>query len=156
MKTTNLTDRRGNLVASALLLLTGVVIFTQTADLGVTTDSSDPGAGGYPRLLAGILVVLAIALAFQRGTGDPLPSRWDGARILGVVVLLLAYTFALEPLGYILATALFLAGTMLLMEIRKILPLLVVPVTFSIVLFFVFYTVFGVPLPRQLLEGLIS
>lgn len=155
MTATKLTGRKGNLTAAALLLLIGVIVFTDTAGLGGSAPS-DPGAAGYPRLIAGVMMVLAVALTFQRGAGDPMPSRRDGMHVVGAVALLIAYSFGLELLGYITATTLFLVGTMLLMGIRRWVPLVVVPVAFSVVLFFLFYTIFGVSLPREFLEGLIS
>ncbi|NJC21479.1 putative tricarboxylic transport membrane protein [Arthrobacter pigmenti] len=148
--------RKGNVVAAGLLLIIGVLVFTQTTALGESGASSDPGAAGYPRLIAGVLIVLAVLLTLQRGTGDALPSRADGLRVVSVVVLLVTYALALEAIGYIAATAVFLAAALLLMGIRSWLPLILLPVGFSVALFLFFYNVFGVSLPREFLERLIS
>lgn len=156
MTTTDHLERTGNIVAAVLLLIVGVLVFAQTGDLDVSGASSDPGAAGYPRLVAGSLIVLAVLLAFQRGADAPLPTRFDGLRVASIVILLVIYAFALEAIGYIAATALFLLAAMILMGIRRLLPLLLLPLVTSVSLFYIFYTIFGVSLPREFLERLIS
>lgn len=157
MTTTTLrSERIGNIVGAVLLLVLGVLVFTQTAALSESGASSDPGAAGYPRLIAGSLIVLAVLLALQRGSGDPLPARRDGLRVASVVVLLILYALALDVLGYIAATALFLFAALFLMGIRKWLPLILLPMITSVSLFYIFYTIFGVSLPREFLERLLS
>lgn len=148
--------RTGNIVTAVLLLIVGVVVFTQMAGLDAQGDASDPGAAGYPSLLAGLLIILAIMLPFQADTGDPMPPLDSGLRVLGVVALLIAHYFLLGLIGYILATSLLLFGAMLLMGIRRILPLVLLPIVFSVSMFYLFYTVFGVALPRAFLEGFFS
>lgn len=156
MTTTLQPGRTGNIVAAVLALIVGVTVFTQTAGLDESGASSDPGAAGYPRLIAGILIVMAVLLALQRGTGDALPSRADGLRVVGIVLLLVLYAVTFETIGYIAATALFLVAALLLMGIRQWVPLIVLPVLLSTGLFFLFYNIFGVSLPREFLERLIS
>lgn len=149
------TGRGANLVAAVLLVAVGVTVFAQTTELARLDSGSDPGAAGYPRLLAGLLVVLAVGVGMQRGGGEPAPSAVGGLRVGGAVVLLLGYGYALDALGYIGSTVLFLAGAMLLMGVRRPVPLVVAPVLFSVVVYLVFQAVFGVPLPRGAVEGLL-
>ncbi|MBO1751112.1 tripartite tricarboxylate transporter TctB family protein [Actinotalea sp. BY-33] len=155
METARTDGRRGNLVAAAVLVAAGVTVFAQTAELAELDSGSDPGAAGYPRLLAGVLIALAVALAVQRGRGEAAPSRSGALRVAGAVVLVIAYALALEPLGYLTATAAFLLGAMLLIAVGRSWALLVVPVVFSLVVYLVFSTVFGIPLPRGPVEGLL-
>lgn len=156
MTATHHLSRKGNITAAVLLLITGTLVFVQTAGLDESSASSDPGAAGYPRLLAGALIVLAVLLSTQRGTDEPLPSLADGLRVIGSAVLLIVYALALEAIGYIAATALFLAAALMLMGIRRWLLLTLIPLGLSGALFYLFYTVFGVSLPREFLERLIS
>lgn len=155
METARTEGRRGNLVAAAVLVAVGVTVFARTAELAAMDSGSDPGAAGYPRLIAGALVVLAVGLALQRGSGEPAPSRSGGLRVGGAVVLVVGYALLLEPLGYLTATAAFLLGVMLLIAVHRSWALLVVPVVFSLIIYLLFSTVFGIPLPRGPVEGLL-
>lgn len=152
----SLAPRRANLVGAAVFLLLGVVTFAQMSLLDETADGSDPGAAGYPRIIAGFMIVLAVLLALQRDKGEPPARGRDALRVAGTVGMLVLYTVTLEPLGYIVATIIMLVGTMLLMGIRSIVPLIVMPIAVSLANFYVFYIAFGVPLPFAFLEGLLS
>lgn len=156
METTESRSRIGNITAAVLLLLVGVTTLVQTVGLDGNGDASDPGSGGYPMLIATVLIALSVLLTLQRGGGEALPSRFDGLRVIGAVALLLIYVSVMDSLGYVISTVLFLALALLLMGIRTIPLLVVVPVGFSTVLFLMFYNVFGVSLPRGFLERLIS
>jgi len=152
----SLTTRKSNLVGAAVFLLLGLVTFAQTSGLDESADGSDPGAAGYPRLIAAIMIVLAVMLALQHDNGEPPPRGRDALRVASTVGMLILYTLALEPLGYIPSTVLLLVGTMMLMGIRSILLLVVVPVGLALANFYVFYVAFGVPLPFSTLERLLS
>ncbi|MEE6281947.1 tripartite tricarboxylate transporter TctB family protein [Georgenia sp. MJ170] len=152
----SLKTRRANLVGAAAFLLLGLVTFAQMAGLDESADGSDPGAAGYPRLIAAIMIVLAVMLAMQHDNGEAPPRGRDALRVAGTVGMLVLYTLVLEPLGYIFATIILLIGTMLLMGIRSALLLVVVPVGLALANFYVFYVAFGVPLPFSSLERLLS
>src|SRR5690606_5772736 len=134
-------------VGAAAFLLLGIVTFTQIAALGETADGSDPGAAGYPQLIAGVMMVLAVLLALQKDNGEPPARGGDALRVAGTIALLIGYVAMLEPLGYILSTVILILGTMLLMGIRSIISLVVVPIALALANFYVFYIAFGVPLP---------
>lgn len=150
------TTRTSNIIWSMVFILVGIIVFTQMGALDETATGSDPGAAGYPRLLAGIMLALAVGLGFQRGTGEAMPTRRDGLRVLAAVGLLVLYYLTINALGYILSTSIFVLGMMLVMGIRKVWLLILMPLAFSILVFVVFYTLFGVPLPRVFLEGFFS
>lgn len=149
------TGRAGNLAAAVVLVAVGLTVFWQTAGLARLDTGSDPGAAGYPRLVAGCLLVLAVAVGFQRGSGEPAPSSAGALRVAGAVLLVVGYALLLEPLGYLVATAGFLVGVMALMGLGRSWSLLVVPVVFGLGVYLLFATVFGVPLPRGPVEGLL-
>lgn len=86
--------------------------------------------------------------------GEPLPRGRDALRVAGVVGLLLFYVAVLELLGFILATVIFLLGALLLAGARHPLALILVPTGVSVVLFYVFYELLRVSLPRGVIEGM--
>lgn len=76
-------------------------------------------------------------------------------RVAGVLILLLFYTVVLEMFGFILASALFLLGAILLAGARRLLYLVMIPPILSVALFYVFYRLLEVSLPRGFVERLL-
>lgn len=151
-----LTARRRNLVGAAAFVVIAVVVLTQMAGLEESRAESDPGAAGYPSLIAGLMLVLAVLLALQRDYAvDPVPRR-DLLRVAATVVALIAYVALLEPLGYILATVVLLVVTLMLMGVRSIAALVLAPIGVALANFYLFYAAFGVPLPFSFVERMLS
>lgn len=152
----SLHTRRANLVGSFIFLGIGVVTFAQMATLNENNDSSDPGAAGYPSLIAAVMIVLAVLLAFQRDIGEASLKRSELLRVATAIVVTFVYILVLSPLGYVVATVLFLVATLLLMGIRSLLVLILVPIGLTLIIFYLFYVGFGVPLPYTFIEGLLT
>jgi putative tricarboxylic transport membrane protein len=70
-------------------------------------------------------------------------------------VLLFVYAAVLKPLGYIVSTVIFLVGALILADVRRPLSLVLMPVGLAVVLFYVFYELLRVSLPRGVIEGLL-
>lgn len=142
-------------IPAAIALLLAVAAFAVTFGFPPPAEVNDPGAAAFPRLVAVGLAVLAVAQLARPGSGEALPAGGNALRVVGVLALLLVYSVLLEPLGFILATMLFLFGTLLLAEVRKPLPLALIPVGVSAVLFYLFYELLRVSLPTGLIEGVL-
>lgn len=149
-------DRAGNLVVAVLLLALAVTMFAATADMPSPGSASDPGAAGYPRLLAVGIGLLALALLAQRDHWQEGPGRDGVLRVVAITVLTILYVNVLAALGYLLATVLFLLATMLVAGARSPAALLLIPPVFSALVYYLFFAVFEVSLPRGALELLIS
>ncbi len=151
-----LSARRRNLVGASAFAILAVVVLTQMAGLEESSAGSDPGAAGYPSLIAGVMLVLAVLLALQTDHAvEPVPRR-DLLRVGATVLVLVAYVALLEPLGYVLATIALLVATLALMGVRSIVALVVAPVGVALANFYLFYTAFGVPLPFSFVERMLS
>lgn len=91
----------------------------------------------------------------QKRTKNPpaktLPRGTTALKLIALAAGMLIYVFALEPLGYIVVTPLLMALTMLLFGERKPLKIVAVSALVSIALYWVFRTVFRVPLPRSVI-----
>lgn len=148
-------ERLAPIIPAALALLLAVGAFAVTFGFPPPAEANDPGAAAFPRLVAVGLAVLSVAQLVRPGSGEPLPGGGNALRVVGVLVLLLVYSVLLEPLGFILATVLFLFGTLLLAEVRKPLPLALIPVGVSAALFYLFYELLRVSLPTGLIEGVL-
>jgi hypothetical protein len=106
--------------------------------------------------MAALLALLALLLVARaaRGTedaGEPAaPGEWGRAAL--VVGLMVAYTWALPRLGFLLATPLFLGMTMWMSGARRWPTLLLAAIGVTAAIFLSFATLFAVPLPRGLLD----
>lgn len=72
-------------------------------------------------------------------------------RSIGVLIALIFYWFASEPLGFILSALLMLAGLLILFKVPRVTSFAVAIAT-SLVIYQVFAILLRVPLPRGLLE----
>ncbi|MFC7404197.1 tripartite tricarboxylate transporter TctB family protein [Georgenia alba] len=148
--------RTGNLAVAVVLLIVAATVVVQSLAIGEPGRPSDPGAGGYPIILAAVLAGLSLVLAFQRGGGERLPAGRAVGRVAGIVVAVVAYANAMLLTGYVLATAAFVAATAFLMGSRRPLPVAVLAVAVAVGMYYLFYVAFDVSLPRGNVERLIS
>ena len=109
--------------AAAVLLAFGVggVVATRRLTIG---DPGHPGPGFFPFWLALALCVVALVLLLDRSPAAPRPVPVAAERLRhGKVMLALAasaaYAFALESLGFLLATFLFLLLLLGAIESRR-------------------------------------
>lgn len=97
-------------------------------------------------------------IVYEEGTEDEPGHPASLGRAMIVVALTAGYAVALPYLGFLLATPMYIAASLWVMNFRSPIPLLAIPVGFTIVMFIVFSQVLSVPLPvgplRDLLTGL--
>lgn len=148
-------EHLGDVVAGALLLVFAAATFVVTLGFPGPGQPNDPGPAAFPRIIAVALAVLAVLQLVRPQGGEALPRGRTAVRVAGVVGLLAAYAAVLEVLGFILASILFLLGALMLAGVRRPLLLVVIPVGVSVVLFYVFYELLDVSLPRGVVEGLL-
>lgn len=149
-------ERKGTLISTALLLVFAAVGFVLTLSFPAPAQPIDPGPAAFPRLIVGGLAIFALLQLLEPGKGEePLPRGRQALKVVGVLVLLLVYAAMLKPLGYIVSTVIFLVGALILADVRRPLPLVLMPVGLAVVLFYVFYELLRVSLPRGVIEGLL-
>lgn len=148
-------EKAGDIVSAVLLLAFAAIVLVLTVDFPPPGQANDPGTAAFPRIIAGSLGVLAVLQLIRPGRGEKLPRGAAAMRVAGILVLLLLYTAVLEMLGFILASALFLLGAILLAGTRRPLYLVLVPPVLSVALFYLFYRLLEVSLPRGFVEGLL-
>jgi putative tricarboxylic transport membrane protein len=97
---------RRDVVVSALALALGTAAIFESAKLPLGTGRS-PGQGFFPWWISLVIVLLALVLLAQALTSRPSTNRQAPGRIAKVTALLLvlaAYTFLLDFLGYLICT----------------------------------------------------
>jgi putative tricarboxylic transport membrane protein len=105
------------------------------------------GPDFYPELLSVALIILSLTLFIRTILGD---KRFQKVIIsLGLAIL---YAMFLKRVGFIPITILFLFAFLLLLNIRKPLTLIAVPIVASFALWFIFQKILTVSLPIGLLS----
>jgi putative tricarboxylic transport membrane protein len=107
--------KRRDFHSGLLLLVLGLIIIEESMRLHIGTPQ-EPGAGFYPLLIgiaiAGLSVLLLAAYLWSGRNGEALPFKTAKASRLGKLAMtigaLLVYIFALEGLGFLLTTLLFM------------------------------------------------
>lgn len=149
--------RRADL-AAGLLLLAFAAVYYQQSFLIVRGFASDRlGPAFFPRLLAGALAVLALALLARAVGGRSDPSPPPAARtglLAATLVLLVAYALVMPRVGFLVASPVFFAAVLVCLGVREPVPVTAVAVGLTAVLYVVFGRLLGVLLPPGLLGRL--
>lgn len=144
---------RGNAITATLLLLVVVASYMASYSVLDASGSSDPGPAAYPRIILVAIGICAILLYFIHDEReDSQPRSWK--TIVLVLIAIAAYIALLGWIGYIAATVLFTLSMVLLAGERRILLVILYPIIFSLVLYFVFSNYLNIVLPEGLIEGL--
>jgi putative tricarboxylic transport membrane protein len=117
-----------------------------------------PGPAFFPELTAvlGVVVGLAIcvraAVALRRRAGSPTrrvtgDSVGDALRLALLLAVSIAYVVGLRPVGFLIASGLFLVVSLLILGERRVLILVLVPAGLTGVIHLVFTSLLGLRLP---------
>jgi putative tricarboxylic transport membrane protein len=146
----------GELGANLVWTALGLYVAVAARDLG-TGSVGEPGPGLLAFLLglamAGIGAVGVVRggfqLAGQPGSAAGAPSSW--LRTAGLAVALLLYIAALEPVGFLIATAAFLVTLFLAFRALPALKAVAVSTVLTGVSYALFKLALGIQLPAGLL-----
>ena len=119
----------GTLIFNVLLALASLVLAYQAWSIAGFKSLSS--AGVFPMLATGTMVLTAIVIiakSARRGGGDGRQFFGDvvSFRIVAFAALIIGYMLALQPLGFILASYLFLSAAMILLYRKRLLLTLVI------------------------------
>src|SRR5262245_16841085 len=146
-------ERRDAMVASVVILALGVTAAYESAKFPFGTIHS-PGPGFFPWWTSVVLGLLALVLLVQTLTSRPSTGRDSSgrvAKVTAILVVLAAYTFLLDSLGYPLCTFLLVLFMLRATEPQRWTVALGMAVVTAIGSYVVFAIWLGVPLPRGLL-----
>jgi len=143
----------------------GVVLGALSLLFLAETLSAPTSRGGinprtFPLIVILSLFGLSVILGIQgllrslrgRDTGPPtLPRGRTAVKLAVLAAAGAAYTLILEPVGYIFATPVLTAVTMILFDERRPIRIVILSIAASAALYFLFRGLFRVPLPRSIL-----
>lgn len=145
------TIRHTEKIAGALLILFAVAVFIESADYR-TGPSADPGTAFFPRTIAALLAVfggIQIVQSYRTGETRTFEIERDVTkRVIGAALAPVVYLLVLPIGGFLLSTAAFLIGFMYYSGARSVTKMVASSLVVTLALFYIFGTVFYVPLPE--------
>jgi putative tricarboxylic transport membrane protein len=135
---------------AALTLIFGAAAAYESAKLPFGTVHS-PGQGFFPWWISAVIFLLALLLLFQALTSRSSVTREGSGRIgkvAALLVILAAYTFLLEPLGYLLSTFLLVLFMLRAIDTQRWAVALGMAAITSVGSYVVFAIWLSIPLPR--------
>ena len=139
---------RADHVAGGAFVVFGLAIFALSGDLPFGALSM-PGSGFMPKLVAGLLVVLGLALVARASESGPLSAiDWSDGKHASLVFLITALGVAsYEHLGFILTMGLMLFGFLVVVERRNFAPAALYSIATTLIAYATFAIALKAPLP---------
>jgi putative tricarboxylic transport membrane protein len=156
---------RGELGFAGLLLILGVFVLVDTTRIDIPKAASNVGPRFFPYAVGLLLTgaALVVILNILRGDHahpeegeliDPsLPVNLK--RVAGLIGAVLAFAVLLEPLGYVVATAVTFFGVAVTLGSRHFVRVGVGSVALALVIYLLFTRGLGLYLPPGVLEGIL-
>jgi putative tricarboxylic transport membrane protein len=153
-------------IVCVVLVAVGAFLIYDALSLEAGFAKVDPvGPRLFPIVIGGILILLAVvlAVAIPRGSVgeadagedvDPnTPGDW---RTVGLLVgLFVAVIVLVEPLGWVITSALMFAGAATVLGNRHYVRNIVIGAVLALISFYGFYSGLGIPLPAGILDGIL-
>lgn len=142
---------RSDVIAAGSLLALSAAVFVVSADFP-GGRGGDPGAAFFPRLIAGTIAVLALALLVKHVVADDRESHEIHPAVARRLVIVMAfpilYIFLMPVVGFPLTTVAFLSGLMWYSGARSVPIVVGSSIGVTLVLYYIFVVFFRVPLPE--------
>jgi len=144
----------GELIMSSSILVAACYLYYKANQLRVFRAYKEVGPDFWPKIVLICLIALSAALTVShvltwRKSREEVSEREEGwQRVLITVLLAVGYVYFLKPLGFIVASPLFILGMMLLIlrERKKVIPLTILGIMAMI--YIIFSKLLFVPLPK--------
>jgi len=144
----------GELIMSLFIFVASCYLYYEATQLKVFRAYKEVGPDFWPKIILICLIALSAALTVShvinwRKSHGQVREREEGwKRVLIAVLLAVGYVYFLKPLGFIVASPLFILGMMLLIlpERKKIIPVTILGI--MVMIYIIFSKLLFVPLPK--------
>ena len=144
----------GEIIMSLLIFMASCYLYYEATQLKVFRAYKEVGPDFWPKIVLICLIALSAVLTVShiitwRKSRSEL-SKWGEGwkRVLITVLLAVGYVYFLKPLGFIVASPLFILGMMLLIlpEKKKMIPFTILGI--MVMIYIIFSKLLFVPLPK--------
>lgn len=157
------TVRTVDLGVAFLFLVASAIVIYDSGRIGYGwLEGQGPAPGYFPFYIAVIMAIassvnfLRAALGIDRSAAETFVGKTGFGRVLAVLVPTIGYVAMIQFLGIYVASAIFIAGFMVLLGKEPIWKAVVIGIGVPIALFFMFEKWFLVPLPKGPLEAMLG
>ncbi len=148
---------RAERIGATVVLLLGAGYLWEAIFMEEVTIGDPLGPKVFPIILGALMVALGFSLLIRPVGGSPSQSfTRTAACALVLAVLLCAYSFGIESIGYPVATFLFLFVASRLLGEKSWVAGLVIPLALSLGVYGLFTRVLDIPLPLGFIEKLME
>lgn len=149
--------RRAERIGATVVLLLGAGYLWEAIFMEEVTIGDPLGPKVFPIILGALMVALGFSLLIRPvGVSSSQPFTKTAAYALVLAVLLCAYSFGIESIGYPAATFLFLFVASRLLGEKSWVAGLVIPLALSLGVYGLFTRVLDIPLPLGFIEKLME
>ena len=155
---------KGELAFAGSLLILGIIVVFDTANMLVPPASGTVGPQIFPYLVSGFLILVSIGIIIQvlRGNlGQPEGTEFgetiektDFKTLLLVAASMATYPLLIERAGFIVATTVVFFGVSFAFGAKNVIKNLIISVIFSAIVYFSFTRGLNVNLPSGIMGGL--
>jgi len=143
---------RSDHAAGIVFLLLGIAVFAISGDLPFGRVTA-PGAGMMPKLMAGLMMIFALAVMLGAGDSRPLgdmdwSDRWHALLLVAITALAVA---AYQTLGFLITMSLLVFTLLVVVERRHVLPASLYAISLTVFAYWLFGKALKSPLERGLL-----
>ena len=148
-------------ITAVAIFLIGVVMMADNYRIGAGWAADGPQSGYFPLRVGAILclsaVVVFIKSMFGKTRNHTIFVSWERLRlVLLVLVPTIVYVLAIQFVGIYVASFVFIAAFMRVMDKRSWFKVMLISIGVSATLFWLFEIQFMVPLPKGPLEALLG
>lgn len=155
---------KGELAFAGSLLILGIIVVFDTANMLVPPASGTVGPQIFPYLVSGFLIFVSIGIIIQvlRGNlGQPEGTEFgetiektDFKTLLLVAASMATYPLLIERAGFIVATTVVFFGVSFAFGAKNVVKNLIISIIFSAIVYFSFTRGLNVNLPSGIMGGL--
>lgn len=143
---------RADHVAGLAFILLGIVVFAISGDLPFGRLTA-PGAGMMPKLMAGLMMIFALALIL--GARDSRPfmeidwsDRWHALLLVAITAVAIAFY---QRLGFLVTMSLLVFTLLVVVERRRLVPAGLYAVALTVFAYWLFGKALKAPLEHGIL-----
>jgi putative tricarboxylic transport membrane protein len=144
----------GEIIMSLAIFAISCYLYIEAMGLGEFRAYKEVGPDFWPKIVLVCLIGLSAALTvfnviqWRKSRGEVSERDEGWKRVLTAVLLAIGYVFVLKPMGFIVASPLFVIGMMLLItpKRKKVIPFSVAGI--MVLIYIIFSKLLFVPLPK--------
>ena len=136
--------------ASIVFLMIGLIVVIESQKIPDSAYGSSVGPKIFPMWLGIILLVLSLRLLYETFKYKAEAASTEKIQYKKFIIILVSailYAFALEKIGYVVSTFIFLLIAFQTMERGRLLPSVIIAVGFSFGIYYMFAEFLGGSLP---------